>query len=379
PIVCWPRAGRDRGTTVAAAGGMTRSPPAGWIRRQLTSHPHVALFGLAFGYFASYVPYSAITKALTSQAVRGDAALAGLALLPATTLASLVAMVATITALGWWRYARPPGRRWPRPGRWTLLSGIATAMIVLSTTLAYTFEGVSLPFVMLIMRGGVLVLAPIVDLLSARRIRWFSWGAVALSLLSLANAFAARPGAVPALCAIDLGLYLGSYFLRLRLMARLGKSDDPAVRRRYFVEEQMVATPAALLGLAVLAVVAPIAVRAPLRDGFAALDLSATTGWAVLAGVCSQGTGVFGGLLLLDAHEASYCVPLNRAASILGGVAAAIGLAQVFATPWPSGWELAGAGVLLLAIALLWIGPLVPRRADARARWWNIGCKPSPP
>ena len=327
-----------------------------------------ALFALAFGYFACYVPYSAITKALTSSAVRGAATVTGLALLPLTTLASLLAMLVTITWLGWWRYARPPGRRWPRPGRWTLLSGLATAAIVLSTTLAYTFEGVSLPFVMLVMRGGVLVLAPVVDMISGRHIRWFSWGALALSLLSLADAFATRTGALPVACAVDLAIYLAAYFVRLRLMAHIGKSADPAIRRRYFVEEQMVATPAALLGLGVLAALGPHAVHAALRQGFAHLWPTSTAGWALVAGVCSQGTGVFGGLLLLDASEATYCVPLNRAASILGGVAASAGLALVFGLAPPSAWELVGAAILTSAIALLWVGPRArPRRAAAEA------------
>jgi drug/metabolite transporter (DMT)-like permease len=326
------------------------------------------LFGLAFGYFACYVPYSAITKALTSAAVRGESALTGLSLLPLTTLASLASMIATITALGWWRYAHRPGQRWPRPGRWTLLSGLATAAIVVSTTLAYTFEGVSLPFVMLIMRGGVLVLAPMVDLLAGRRIRWFSWLALGLSLISLADAFRARPAAVPVLCALDLALYLGSYFVRLRLMERLGKSEDPATRRRYFVEEQMVATPAAVVGLALIAALGPRSLGAPLRDGFFTLWSTPTAAWAIVAGICSQGTGVFGGLLLLDASEATYCVPLNRAASILGGIVASVGLALGFGLAPPSGWELAGAGALLLAIAVLWLGPQAPISGDARGR-----------
>ncbi len=314
------------------------------------------LFALAFGYFACYVPYSAITKALTSPAIRGARTVDGLALLPVMTLASLCAMVATISLLGWWRYATPPGARWPRPTRWTFLSGVATATILVTTTLAYTFDGVSLTFVMLVMRGGVLVLAPIVDAITGRRIRWFSWVALGLSLASLANAFATRDGAVPLLCAIDLGLYLAGYFVRLRIMARLGKSDDAAVRRRYFVEEQMVASPIAVGLLAVLAVLAPAALSEPLRAGFTSWS-EPTAGWAILAGVCSQGTGVFGGLVLLDASETSYCVPLNRASSILGGVVAAAALPLLFPVAGPTSGELVGALVLAAAVAVLWLGP----------------------
>lgn len=321
------------------------------------------LFALALGYFGCYVPYSAITKALTSASIAGEHAVAGLVLLPVMTFASLVSMIVTISLLGWWRYATPVGARWPRPTRWTLLSGIATATILVTTTLAYTFDGVSLTFVMLVMRGGVLVLAPIVDALTGRTIRWFSWTALALSLASLANAFATRDGVVPLLCVIDLALYLAGYFVRLRLMARLGKSEDAAIRRRYFVEEQMVATPIAVGLLVLLAVVAPAGIAQPLRAGFTLWGEPAAA-WAVIAGVCSQGTGVFGGLLLLDASETSYCVPLNRASSILGGVVAAAALGVLFETAGPSMGEVVGAAILVAAVMVLWVGPRMSSRSS---------------
>lgn len=322
-----------------------------------------ALFALALGYFGCYVPYSAITKALTTSSIAGSDLATGLELLPIMTMASLLSMLATISLLGWWRYAIPPGRRWPRPTRWTLLSGIATATILVTTTLAYTFEGVSLTFVMLVMRGGVLLLAPIVDALTGRRIRWFSWVALVLSLGSLANAFGSRQGAVPLLCAIDLAAYILGYFVRLRLMAKLGKSDDQAVRRRYFVEEQMVATPAAVALIGLLAVIGPHGIHTPLRMGVLDLWTDPAAVWIVIAGVCSQGTGVFGGLMLLDAGETSYVVPLNRASSILGGVVASVVLALAFGIAFPATGELIGALLLLVAIAVLWLGPLVRSRS----------------
>ena len=43
-------------------------------------------------------------------------------------------------------------------------------------------------------------------------------------------------------CAIDVALYLASYFARLRFMSRNAKSTDPDTNRRYFVEEQLVAS-----------------------------------------------------------------------------------------------------------------------------------------
>lgn len=339
--------------------GLVRSPrdPAGHHHAS-----HAGLFALALGYFGCYVPYSAISKALTSTRISGTAATDGLTLLPVMVVASLLSMIVSISVLGWWRYARPAGGGLPRPNRWTLLSGLATAVILVTTTLAYTFENVSIPFVMLMMRGGVLVLAPIIDAMTGRTVRWFSWIALALSLISLLDALRTSGGTVPLACALDIALYLGGYFVRLRLMARLGKSDDVAVRRRYFVEEQMVATPAAIGLLLVVVAVAPPYMSAPLRAGLAPIGTTWLP-WAILAGVCSQGTGVFGALMLLDPKEASFCVPLNRAASILAGVLASATLAVLFAAPPPSLPELFGASLLVGAILVLFYGPRVGPRA----------------
>ena len=147
----------------------------------------------AFGYFAAYAPYSALTKALTSGLIEGVPKLSGTALLPISVLASALGMYVMLTALGWWGYATPwqvGGLMLRRPRLLTLVSGACTSAIVLTTTLAYTFDGVSIVFAMLLMRGGVLVIAPFVDILVKRHVRWFSWLALALSVASLLAAFA---------------------------------------------------------------------------------------------------------------------------------------------------------------------------------------------
>ena len=50
-----------------------------------------------------------------------------------------------------------------------LISGVATAVIIGTTTLNYTFVGISILFALLLMRGGVLILAPVVDTLLGRQ------------------------------------------------------------------------------------------------------------------------------------------------------------------------------------------------------------------
>ncbi len=315
-----------------------------------------AIWWLAFGYFACYVPYSALTKALSAGLVADLDAISGLRLLPAATLASLLGMVAFLTVARWWRFAGHVtwlGRRIPAPGRWTLLSGLATAAILLTTTLSYAIAGASIVLMMVLMRGGVLIIAPLVDKLARREVRAVSWAALGLSLAALAVGVEGKwAGLPPAAAAISL-IYVGAYFVRLWFMSRLAKAADPDTDRRYFTEEQMVATPAALLALAVFAVAGDGAAGAELRAGFADLAGSPALPVALAIGLFSQGTGVFGGLILLSHQENSYCVPVNRASSVLAGVSASAALALFAGLAAPPARELAGAGLLTLALVVL--------------------------
>lgn len=327
-------------------GERPRSGPSIWI--------------WAFGYFAAYAPYSALTKALSDG--RLGAKVSGNAILPMSTTASFLAMVVFVFATGWWRFAtrRKVGRfQVPTPTRWTALSGLCGATILTTTTLAYTIEGVSIVFMMLLMRGGVLLMAPLVDALSGRKVRWYSWLALGLTLLSLAVATVGRAQLVfSGLAVLNVALYLTAYFIRLRFMSRLAKSDDPAVTKRYFVEEQLISTPAALLALGVFALIGQGSLE-DFRRGFTEVPLSPEVGWAALIGVLSQGTGIFGALVLLDKSENSFSVPVNRASSVLAGVLAtltmfALGLGKPLDLQEGLGAALVVAAIVVLSVTPMW-------------------------
>jgi hypothetical protein len=315
----------------------------------------VSIWWWALGYFAAYAPYSALTKALSEG--RLGAPVRGNTILPLSTFASLLAMLAFLAATGWWRSA---GRRrvgpWslPFPSRWTALSGLCGATILTTTTLAYTIAGVSIVFMMLLLRGGMLAMAPLVDRLSGRPVQWISWVATALTLSSLLVALVGRGESfsLPLVAVADVTAYLVAYFIRLRFMSKLAKSDSVEVTRRYFVEEQLVSTPAALLALAALALVGGGAFD-DIRRGFVALPFAAQAPWAVAIGVLSQGTGIFGALVLLDKRENSFSVPVNRASSLLAGVAATLALWALGAGR-PLDWrESVGAALVVSAIGVL--------------------------
>ena len=330
------------------------------------------IWGLAFGYFAAYVPYSALTKAISGGLLPGmERAIPGLELLPSSVLASMLGMFAFLTWKGWWQYAAHFtlfGRRLPRPSAWTFLSGLATATVVVTTTLAYTFSGTSIVFMMLLMRGGVHVIAPLVDVVSKRHVRWFSWVALALSLGALFVTFSNRAGyAMSVLAIVDVAAYLASYFVRLRFMSRFAKSDDANANVRFFVEEQMVATPAAAVVLGVLALVGGSEAFLTIRAGFTSFWSSGIVLPAIVVGLLSQGTGIFGGLILLDKRENTFCVPVNRASSILAGLGASYSLSLLLGNPPPSASELLGAALIVAAIAFLSVPGIVEKHKAARA------------
>ncbi len=326
----------------------------------------------ALGYFACYVPYSGLTKLLADGALPGMARpLSGLAMLPVSTITSLAAMVAFVTTMGWWRHATHRtvfGVRVLVPRAWTLASGIASSAVIATTTLSYAFDGLSIVFMMLLMRGGVLVLAPIIDKLAGRHVRTGAWGALALSLGAMALAVVGGPGyriSFTAPAAVTVAVYLGGYFVRLRLMSRHAKNDDANVAIGYFVEETMVATPVLLVTLAALAVVGHGPAMLAVRAGFTEIVGSGALAAVAVLGVLSQGTGAFGALILLDGRENAFCVPVNRASSVVAGVVASAALALIGRARPPSPFELVGALMLCVALALLAWGPRPGRVAKA--------------
>ncbi|MFT5353455.1 MAG: hypothetical protein ACI9KE_000653 [Polyangiales bacterium] len=326
--------------------------------------PH-AIWLFAFGYFAAYAPYSALTKALSSGLYPDVDALPGLSLLPISTLTSLVVMLVFLTKMDWWKHATQRqflGRSWPVPRRLTAVSGACTALIIATTTLAYTFEGVSIVFIMLLMRGGVLIIAPIVDAVSGRKVRWFSFVGLALSIAALIVAFAEKGGyAITLTCAIDVVLYLVAYLVRLRVMSREAKSKKREATLRYFVEEQLVATPLTVALLCVGGLIGTGPVLETIRAGFIALPAAAILP-TMLLGVLSQGTGIFGTLVFLDPSENTFSVPVNRSSSILAGVVASAILAVFLDAEWPSAQQLMAAGLVVLAIVALTLGPWLAAR-----------------
>jgi hypothetical protein len=318
-------------------------------------------------YLLAYVPNIALTKWVSTTSFGAAVKpLTGLEILPSSLILSGIMTYAFVWIAGWWRAAhrlRLGPVALPRPTLWTTLSGIGTALVLFTVPLSLTFPGVSIPFVQLLMRGDVLLIAPVVDLLLGRKVRWWSWGALALVAAALAITLKARGGLnIPPLCLATIGLYTLGYFIRLAVMTRTAKSGEPGEVQRYYVEEKIVAIPFAIAMLAGLAWITGGHQSDQLAVGFVTVCTSPALVPIVALSVTLFVVSVFSAMILLDPRENAFCAALDRSASILAGVAAALLLGRWFGLPYPSQPELAGAALVVAAMFLLAIGPRFGRR-----------------
>ncbi|HKS22749.1 MAG TPA: hypothetical protein VJZ76_08130 [Thermoanaerobaculia bacterium] len=324
---------------------------------------HRAVWLYALGLVIFYTPYAGLAKAVTAGLMPGiPRGLVGLEILPAAILGTVVTIPLIITLLGWWKYAGMPTRE-------IVLSGLGLALIIGSTTVAYTFNGISIVLALLLMRGGLLIMGPITDAVFGRRVRWFSWAALGVSFAALfVSLVAAHDHSLPLLAALNLSAYLVGYMLRTPYMTKLAKVRDAEITRRYYVQEVLVTIVLLPLIPAVMALFNPA-----LRRGF-------TTFWTahpaavvpvVLVGVFYGCHNIFGTLIYLDCRENTFCIPLFCGASFLAGYAAVFLLSLFFAFPTPPASQFVSSMMIISALILL--SPFHHKLEDA---WAAVSGRP---
>lgn len=318
----------------------------------------LGIWSLGLGYFLFYTPYSGLTRALSNGLLPGThGPVRGTVLLPVSVIAVVVGMLGFITVMKWWNYAGHRdvfGISVPFPRRLTFLSGICMATIMGTTTLVFTFAGVSIVLVLVLLRGGVLVIAPMVDTLVGRRVRWFSWVAMLISLMAvvvvLGDVANYKLSAPVIVC---VAAYLIAYFIKFQLMSQLAKTDDRSATLRYFVEEQMVAAPLLLLALVAMAAIGTGDVMIGFRLGLTTFLASKGAVFALLVGFFYAGLCVCTTLIFLDRRENTFCVPMHCGSSLLAGLTATYALSVLFHQAPASGPQLVSAGLIVTALAFL--------------------------
>ena len=318
----------------------------------------LGIWALGLGYYLFYTPYSGLTKAISNGllSVTGQP-VSGAVLLPITAITTMAGMLALITAMKWWKYA---GRRnflgvsvpFPRLG--TFLSGVCLAIIMGTTTLAFTFGGLSIVLVLVLLRGGILTIGPLVDAIVGRRVRWFSWTAMLISLVAVVIALAdVTTYKLTFVALIDIGAYLAAYFFKLQFMSRLAKSEDRSTTLRYFVEEQMVAAPLLVLVVVTMGLIGAGSLMQEFRVGLTSFLASSGAIWAAAAGFCYAGLCLCTTLIFLDRRENTFCIPMHCGSSMLAGFTATAFLSYFPGQSSFTATQTISAGLILIALGFL--------------------------
>ncbi|HYI12305.1 MAG TPA: hypothetical protein VEK57_24845 [Thermoanaerobaculia bacterium] len=309
------------------------------------------IWWFAAGFLFFYTPYAALSKAVTAGVVPGvPKGLLGLEILPAAIFGTVLTVPLIITLVGWWRFAGLPSRE-------IALSGFGLALIIGSTTVAFTFQGISIVLALILMRGGLLIMAPLIDAAFRRRVRWFSWVALAICLAALVVSLAAANDySLPLLAALNLAVYLTGYTLRTPLMTKLAKVRDLDITRRYFVQEVLVTIVLLPAIPALMAMFGSGPTALALRHGFTtfwSIHPAATIVPIMLIGVFYASHNIFGTLIYLDGRENTFCVPLFCAASFLAGFIAVSLLSVLTGIAAPPMSQLISAAMILSALIFL--------------------------
>lgn len=318
---------------------------------------NLAIWLFALGYFLSYTPYSGLGKAVTSGLLTHGKPVPVASIIPSAAVSTAVTVLLFITFLGWWRYGRKGrilGLDVLAPKRQAFISGTGFAIIIITTTLAYSFKGVSIILALVLMRAGVLSMSPFIDWAYRRRVRWFSWVGLFISLIAVLISFAGTTDYRLTLAALlNLGAYLFGHTLRIPSMTKVAKVPGKELARAYFVEEQAVAMPLLVLIPAVLAVLAGGDLAAQLRFGFAHLfdPAFAPFGWSI--GFFYAALGIFLSFLYLDRRENTFCMPLFACSSLLAGIVSSYLLMWFLHGPVPNRAQLIAALVIIAALSVL--------------------------
>jgi hypothetical protein len=330
------------------------------------ARPTVPLEFWVAAYLLLYLPNVMVTRWVTTTPHTAlGRPLTGIETLPASLIISMVLTYLFIWLSGWYRDSssiQVAGKRIPFPTRHTFISGIGTALILFTVPLSFTIRDVSIPFMQLLMRGDILLIAPVLDFMFGRRVRWWSWVALVMVLAALVLTLTDRGGfKLPPIAIATIILYTLGYFVRLAVMNRISKTGDPASVRRYFVEEKVIALPLSVLALAVLAVSGIGGPTDELYWGFVGVWTDPVIIDIFFIGLTLTVISVVSIIILLNPQENAYCVPLERAASLLAGVGGSVLLALYWGGEMPREAELIGAGILIAAIVLLSVAPRLSR------------------
>ncbi len=338
-----------------------------------------SLLKLCIGYFIFYVITGVTVKYFQGKADMSLPGMKEIAFTTYSTLGGTAICMAIVVALGWYRLQSNGLVQWGPirfPGEYVYIipSGVCTAVVITTTTLMYSLP-ISIMVAMVIMRGGVIVISLLVDLVQkwqgilTKKIYWQESVAVAFAIsavvvvLVLGSTQGRKGDLSPAAGVIIFSSYILAYLLRIYVMNYFKNTRGKGVRqdnKGFFAIEQIAAT-------ATLCVLAPVLYKAGGWFGSESKHLDvyrgaiqhphALWGWATLAGMAFGLVAFFSVFLFMfKGRTATFAGLVNRLTSLIAGTTATVIFYFMYrdrGVKAPEYQDWISLGLILVAVAFL--------------------------
>jgi len=335
-----------------------------------------ALIQLCIGYFVFYVITGVTVKYFLAHGA-GFPGLHGMEFLVYSTTGGMGITLAIVLALRWYRFPSDNRRQVgpfsiPYEFYYIIPSGVCTAVVVPTTTLLYSFDGISVMVAMVLMRSSVIVISRAVDEVQIRqgilkkKVYLEENIAVLIAILVVVteitgpskggeSPFTSLPVMViftSYILAYSLRIYIMNYYKNTRPHGATGSNKG------FFAIEQIASTTTvALVVLVFLLLHATVGLSGPridpMLDGFLSPDAK-WAHWAVLAGTAFGIVSFFSVFIFMfKGRTATFAGLVNRITSLIAGTAATLVFALMFNGKYPHYMDWVNLGLIFVAVGFI--------------------------
>ncbi|HDR04885.1 MAG TPA: hypothetical protein ENN84_06515 [Candidatus Marinimicrobia bacterium] len=330
------------------------------------------LIQLSMGYFIFYIITGISVKYFLSSGM------SDMGYLVYSTGSSTLFATGVVLALRWFKLetVRPVtwmGITFPSELLYIIPSGVMTAVVIPTTTLLYSFKGISVMVAMVIMRGSVIIIGRIVDAIQIRQGILtkkvyleenlgvlFAIIAVSVKVLSGGNSGGANPfTSLPVV--IIFSSYIVAYAIRIYIMnyykntrPKYSKVDN---NKAFFGIEQIASTTTLWIVTGVLLLIVTQSGWSgpritPFANAFSQPELNwgSAAFWGTAFGVVAF-FSVF--LFMFKGRTATFAGLVNRLTSLIAGTASTLLFALFWSGKWPKMVDWISLLFILIAVGFI--------------------------
>lgn len=333
-----------------------------------------ALIQLCLGYFIFYVITGITVKYFLSTGA-GFPAMKGMEFLVYSTAGGVGISLLVVMILKWYRFESVrfvhfAGLRIPHEFLYIIPSGFFTAIVVPTTTLMYSFEGISVMMAMVLMRGSVIIIGRVVDEIQIRQgilkkkvyaeentAVVIAMGVVGMELLLPSESHGSSPFSSVPVMVIFIS-YILAYLFRIYIMnyyKNTRPKGEQGSNKGFFAIEQITATTfivlATIIAIVLLRTGVINAPQVKIMDSAITSPVKGLWIWAVLAGVAYGIVSFFSVFIFMfKGRTATFAGLVNRVTSLIAGTTATLLFAVFFNGKYPAISDWVSLGMIFLAV-----------------------------